>query len=93
MLGLHTVETTVVPIVVALIAAAPAFLAVRRFRKENNNQHDETSLSLEAVLSAVANLDNKVDRVESKIDRHLGEHDATQTFSARTARARAARNH
>lgn len=94
MLGLHTVETTVVPILVALIAAGPAFLAYhsgRRFRKENNDQHQQTSESFQAVLETLGRLDGKVDRVETKIDRHLGEHDAQQAFSARTARAKAAR--
>lgn len=94
MLGLHTVETTLVPIIVALIASTPAFLAWssnRRFRKENNVQHEQTAESFQAVLDTLGRLDGKVDRVETKIDRHLGEHDAQQAFSARMARAKAAR--
>ena len=86
-------EVAVVPIVVALIAVSPALISMRKFRRENNSQHTETAQSFQAVLSSIRNLDNKVDRVETKIDRHLGEHDGQQGFAPRTTRAKAARNY
>lgn len=80
-------EGAIVPIIVALIAAAPAFLSVKKFRKENNSQHTETAQSFQAVLNNLRSLDHKIDRVETKIDRHLGEHDGAQQFSSRRSKA------
>lgn len=80
-------EVAIVPIVVALIAATPAFLSVKKFRKENSSQHTETARSFQAVLSNLNNLDKKIDRVETKIDRHLGEHDGATQFTSRRSKA------
>lgn len=86
-------EVAIVPIVVALIAVSPALVSMRKFRRENNSQHTETAQSFQAVLSSIHNLDAKVDRVETKIDRHIGEHAGEQAFAARAAaRSKAARN-
>lgn len=86
-------ETAIVPIIVALIAVSPALISMRKFRKENNSQHGETAQSFQAVLSSIQSLHSNVDRVETKIDRHLGEHDGQQAFASRTPRAKAARTY
>lgn len=67
----------VIPVVVAVIGfIGSAIIETKRMRKENDTQHKMVQLSLKSVLSSVKHLDRKLDRVETKIDRHLGEHDA-----------------
>lgn len=70
---LAVLDVAIVPILVALIALIPH--TIKKFRKENNTQHSSTSSTLQLILDGQKNLDEKIDRVESKIDRHLGEHD------------------
>lgn len=66
----------VIPVVVAVIGfMGSAIIEAKRMRKENDTQHKMVQLSLKSVLTSVKHLDRKLDRVETKIDRHLGEHD------------------
>lgn len=59
-----------VPIVVAVIMG-PAVVVLQRLRKENTNQHNEGRILLRVI-------GNKVDKVASKIDGHIGWHDGVK---------------
>lgn len=60
----------IVPIVVAFIMAGiPAIVGFRRLRKENTEQHAQSYSLLES-------LDKSVNRVETKVDSHLGWHES-----------------
>lgn len=59
-----------VPIVVAVIMG-PAVVVLQRLRKENTDQHNEGRILLRVI-------GNKVDKVASKIDGHIGWHDGVK---------------
>ena len=59
-----------VPIVVAVIMG-PVVVVLQRLRKENTEQHDEGRTLLRLVA-------DKVDKVGSKIDGHIGWHDGVE---------------
>ena len=60
-------EPVWVPIVVAIIMG-PVVVVLQRLRKENTNQHNEGRILLRVI-------GNKVDKIGSKIDGHIGWHD------------------
>ena len=60
-------EPVWVPIVVAVIMG-PVVVALQRLRKENTDQHNEGRILLRVI-------GNKVDKIGSKIDGHIGWHD------------------
>ena len=60
-------EPVWVPIVVAVIMG-PAVVVLQRLRKENTDQHNEGRILLRVI-------GNKVDKIGSKIDGHIGWHD------------------
>ncbi len=59
-------EAVIVPIVVALITG-PVVVLISMMRSENSEQHAEARQLLKQVA-------NKVDRVGSKLDEHIGWH-------------------
>ena len=59
-----------VPIVVAVIMG-PAVVVLQRLRKENTDQHNEGRILLRVI-------GNKVDKIGSKIDGHIGWHDGVK---------------
>ena len=59
-----------VPIVVAIIMG-PIVVVLQRLRKENTNQHNEGRILLRVI-------GNKVDKIGSKIDGHIGWHDGVK---------------
>lgn len=59
-------EAVIVPIVVALITG-PVVVLINMMRKENTEQHSEARQLLKQVA-------NKVDKVGSKLDEHIGWH-------------------
>ena len=59
-----------VPIVVAIIMG-PAVVVLQRLRKENTDQHNEGRILLRVI-------GNKVDKIGSKIDGHIGWHDGVK---------------
>jgi len=59
-------ETVIVPIVVALITG-PVVVLISMMRRENTEQHSEARHLLKQVA-------NKVDKVGSKLDEHIGWH-------------------
>lgn len=93
MIAVQLLEVAIVPIVVALIAVTPMLFANQKGRKENARQHAQTNIGIQYIAAQIQSLDAKVDRVETKIDRHLGEHAGEQAFSVRaSARSKAARH-
>jgi hypothetical protein len=74
---LQVLQAIAVPLLVAVITVTPAILGLRKFRSENSNQHTETALSLSLLLQSINQVDGKISRVESKVDKHLGEHEAS----------------
>jgi len=60
------VEAVIVPIVVAVITG-PMVVLINMMRKENTEQHSEARHLLKQVA-------NKVDKVGSKLDEHIGWH-------------------
>tara|TARA_B110000211_G_scaffold218465_1_gene263299 strand:- start:390 stop:605 length:216 start_codon:yes stop_codon:yes gene_type:complete len=64
------VEPVWVPIVVAVIMG-PVVVVLQRLRKENTEQHDEGRILLRVI-------GNKVDKIGSKIDEHIGWHDGVK---------------
>lgn len=77
-----------VPVIVALITAGiPAWVAVHKWRHENAQQHAQNldklthhNALLERVHLDVHEMKHDVKQVRSDLDRHLGEHDAQQTY-------------
>lgn len=59
-------EAVIVPIVVAVITG-PMVVLINMMRKENTEQHSEARQLLKQVA-------NKVDKVGSKLDEHIGWH-------------------
>jgi len=59
-------EAVIVPIVVAVITG-PMVVLINMMRKENTEQHSEARHLLKQVA-------NKVDKVGSKLDEHIGWH-------------------
>lgn len=59
-------EAVIVPIVVAVITG-PVVVLINMLRKENTQQHAEARTLLKQVA-------NKVDKVGSKLDEHIGWH-------------------
>ena len=64
------VEPVWVPIVVAVIMG-PIVVVLQRLRKENTDQHNEGRILLRVI-------GNKVDKIGSKIDSHIGWHDGVK---------------
>ena len=60
-------EPVWVPIVVAVIMG-PVVVVLQRLRKENTDQHNEGRILLRVI-------GNKVDKIGSKIDSHIGWHE------------------
>lgn len=60
-------EPVWVPIIVAVIMG-PVVVLLQRLRKENTDQHNEGRILLRVI-------GNKVDKIGSKIDGHIGWHD------------------
>ena len=56
-----------VPIIVAIIMG-PVVVVLQKLRKENTDQHNEGKILLRTI-------GNKVDRIGSKLDNHIGWHD------------------
>jgi hypothetical protein len=67
---LEWVSLVIVPLLVALLMRQGSF------KKDNESQHAETAQSLSIIMSSIQNVDAKVDKVDSKLDMHLGEHKA-----------------
>ena len=63
-------EPVWVPIVVAIIMG-PIVVVLQRLRKENTDQHNEGRILLRVI-------GNKVDKIGSKIDNHIGWHDGVK---------------
>lgn len=59
-----------VPIVVAVIMG-PVVVVLQRLRRENTDQHNEGRILLRVI-------GNKVDKIGSKIDGHIGWHDGIE---------------
>ena len=59
-------EAVIVPIVVALITG-PVVVVLNKLRSENSSQHAEARQLLKQVA-------NKVDKIGSKLDGHIGWH-------------------
>ena len=59
-----------VPIVVAVIMG-PVVVVLQRLRRENTNQHEEGRILLRVI-------GNKVDKIGSKIDGHIGWHEGVE---------------
>ena len=55
-----------VPIIVAIIMG-PVVVVLQKLRKENTDQHAEARILLRTI-------GNKVDKVGSKLDQHIGWH-------------------
>ena len=60
-------EPVWVPIVVSILMG-PVVVVLQRLRRENTDQHNEGRILLRVI-------GNKVDKVASKIDGHIGWHD------------------
>jgi hypothetical protein len=56
-----------VPILVAVITG-PVVVVLQKLRKENTQQHEEGRILLRVI-------GNKVDKIGSKLDQHIGWHD------------------
>ena len=63
-------EPVWVPIIVAIIMG-PVAVVLQRLRKENTDQHNEGRILLRVI-------GNKVDKIGSKIDGHIGWHDGVK---------------
>ena len=63
-------EPVWVPIVVAVIMG-PVVVVLQRLRKENTDQHNEGRILLRVI-------GNKVDKIGSKIDGHIGWHEGVE---------------
>ena len=63
-------ENVLVPIAVAVISG-PIVVLLQRLRKENAEQHAEGRILLRNVA-------HKVDKVASKLDKHIGWHEAKE---------------
>ena len=63
-------EPVWVPIIVAIIMG-PVVVVLQRLRKENTDQHNEGRILLRVI-------GNKVDKIGSKIDGHIGWHDGVK---------------
>ena len=59
-----------VPIIVAIIMG-PVVVVLQRLRRENTDQHEEGRILLRVI-------GNKVDKVASKIDGHIGWHEGVE---------------
>jgi hypothetical protein len=59
-----------VPLLVAIIGG-PIVVVLQKLRKENTDQHAEGRILLRAI-------GNKVDRLGTKIDNHIGWHDGVK---------------
>ena len=56
-----------VPIIVAVITG-PVVVILNRLRKENSEQHAHNTILLKSI-------GNRIDRVASKLDQHIGWHE------------------
>lgn len=73
----------VVPVIVALIVSGiPAIVQGRKFRNENTSQHNSVTAKLEGIGSTLKELDKTIDRVETKIDEHVGRHKENERLKA-----------
>ena len=63
-------EQVWVPIIVAIIMG-PIVVVLQKLRKENTDQHNEGRILLRVI-------GNKVDKIGSKIDGHIGWHDGVK---------------
>lgn len=85
---LQWLDVAIVPILVAAITAGiPAMVSVRKFHKQNNEQHTETAHALSVLTDMLGNMDGKVSDVATKIDQHIGEHRAADDLSNRRRKA------
>lgn len=65
----------IVPILVALIGILGRMLVEgKKAKRDNDSQHKAVSNNLTALMFSIRSLERKIDRVETKIDQHLGEH-------------------
>lgn len=60
-------ESIWVPILVAVITG-PVVVVLQKLRKENTEQHEEGRILLRVI-------GNKVDKIGSKLDNHIGWHE------------------
>jgi peptidoglycan hydrolase CwlO-like protein len=73
----------VIPVTVALIASGiPAVVQGRKFRDQNSTQHQSVSAQLTHIGTSLKNLDEKIERVETKVDQHIGRHQETERLKA-----------
>jgi hypothetical protein len=63
-------ETVWVPLAVAIITG-PAVVVLQKLRKENSEQHAEGRILLKMI-------GNKVDKIGSKLDQHIGWHEGQE---------------
>ncbi|NBX50081.1 hypothetical protein EBT25_09105 [bacterium] len=63
-------ETVWVPLAVAVITG-PAVVVLQKLRKENSEQHAEGRILLKMI-------GNKVDKIGSKLDQHIGWHEGQE---------------
>lgn len=67
---MRVLETVLVPLLVAFVTAGGAVLAVwlKRFDERNTTQHNKGASLLEHLSGQVQGIDNKVDRLDERID-------------------------
>jgi len=68
-------ETIIVPVIVALITAGiPASIAIMRMKRKNSEEHGKSFSLLTKLDKTVEHIDTKLDRVDVKVEKHLGWH-------------------
>lgn len=66
-------EMWIVPIAVAIITG-PIVVLMSRFDKRNTAQHDQNMEELLRIGRSVESVDNKVERMDGRLDRHIEWH-------------------
>jgi len=77
-------EAVIVPIVVALIGG-PIMWLLRRLERANTSQHDANMQELTRGARSVERVDEKMDRLDQRIDAHLEWH-VVNDWRRRTSR-------
>ena len=78
---LEWVSLVIVPLLVAVVARTG------QLRKENNEQHADTANSLKLIYDSIRAVDAKADRIETKVDTHLGEHTGAEKRMTKRVKA------
>lgn len=80
---LEWVSLVIVPLLVAII------MRMGSLRDENNKQHIDTANSLKLIYDSIRAVDQKADRIETKVDTHVGEHAGAEKRVTRKAKVSA----